>query len=262
MHKCHKLLNNLRKYILWAESVDYLENIHIFLVMVCRHSKQKGFSIMTYITKSNVADLNKFLRDREISEATQFNRHWDNYIKLGHVVNETCDRLELKNWSDKAVKSGIEAGKIDAYIGELFSGLTDTRAANDLRSACRYVVQNIDDAKAFRETPKKGGKARKFKNMRSFKQALQSWITENNREREREAAKTEAKTVEAEAVEAEAVEETAVPKITSEIQAVKLFELIDETERAGITWKQVMADFETLKRAAKKSENAAKAKAA
>ena len=212
--------------------------------------------LMSYITKENVANLNKFLRDRETSEATQFNKHWDNYIKLGHVVNETCDRLELKNWSDKAVKAGIEAGKIDAYIGELFAGLTDTRDANDLRSACRYVVQNIDDAKAFRETPKKGGKARKFKNMRSFKQALQSWITENNRERERQAAKVEAETVEA--VEAE----TVVPKITSEIQAVKLFQLIDETERAGIAWREVMKDFETLKRAAKKAANAEKAKAA
>jgi hypothetical protein len=68
---------------------------------------------------------------------------------------------------------------------------------------------------------------------------------------------------EAEAVEAEAeAVETTAPVITSEIQAVKLFALIDETEKAGITWKQVMADFETLKRAAKKSENAAKAKAA
>ena len=222
-------------------------------------------SPMSYLTESNVSDLNKFLRDREISEAKQFNKHWDNYIKLGHVVSETCDRLELKNWSDKAVNAGIEAGKIDAYIGELFSGLSDTRAANDLRSACRYVVQNIDDAEAFRATPKKGGNVRKFKNMRSFKQALQSWITENNREREREAVKAEAEAVEAEAeaveAEAEAVETTA-PEITSEIQAVKLFQLIDETEKAGITWKQVMADFETLKRAAKKSENAAKAKAA
>jgi hypothetical protein len=220
---------------------------------------------MTYLTETNVADLNKFLRDREISEATQFNKHWNNYIKLGHVVNETCDRLELKNWSDKAVNAGIESGKIDAYIGKLFSGLSDTRAANDLRSACRYVVQNIDDAEAFRATPKKGGKARKFKNMRSFKQALQSWITENNRERERETVKAEAEAVkaEAEAVEAEAeAVETTAPVITSEIQAIKLFTLIDETERAGITWKQVMADFETLKRAAKKSENAAKAKAA
>ena len=213
---------------------------------------------MSYLTESNVSDLNKFLRDREISEAKQFNKHWDNYIKLGHVVSETCDRLELKNWSDKAVNAGIEAGKIDAYIGELFSGLSDTRAANDLRSACRYVVQNIDDAEAFRATPKKGGNVRKFKNMRSFKQALQSWITENNREREREAVKAEAEAVEA---EAEAVETTA-PEITSEIQASKLFQLIDETEKAGIEWKQVMADFETLKRAAKKSENAAKAKAA
>ena len=222
-------------------------------------------SPMSYLTESNVSDLNKFLRDREISEAKQFNKHWDNYIKLGHVVNETCDRLELKNWSDKAVNAGIESGKIDAYIGKLFIGLTDTRAANDLRSACRYVVQNIDDAEAFRATPKKGGNVRKFKNMRSFKQALQSWITENNREREREAVKAEAEAVEAEAeaveAEAEAVETTA-PEITSEIQAVKLFQLIDETEKAGITWKQVMADFETLKRAAKKSENAAKAKAA
>lgn len=222
---------------------------------------------MSYITESNVADLNKFLRDRETSEAKQFNAHWDNYIKLGRVVNETCDRLDMKNWSDKAVKAGIEAGKIDAYIGELFAGLTDTRAANDLRSACRYVVQNIDDAEAFRATPKKGGKARKFKNMRSFKQALQSWITENNREREREAAKAEAaeaeavETVEAEAVEAEAVEETPAP-ITSETQAVKLYALIAETEKAGIEWKQVMADFEILKRAAKKAENAAKSKAA
>ena len=218
---------------------------------------------MTYLTESNVSDLNKFLRDREISEAKQFNTHWNNYIKLGHVVNETCDRLELKNWSDKAVDAGIEAGKIDAYVGKLFIGLTDTRAANDLRSACRYVVQNIDDAEAFRATPKKGGKARKFKNMRSFKQALQSWITENNRERERETAKNETETVETETetVETETVE-TSVPVITSEIQAVKLFQLIDETERAGIEWRQVMADFETLKRAAKKSENAAKAKAA
>jgi hypothetical protein len=220
---------------------------------------------MTYLTETNVTDLNKFLRDREIAEAKQFNKHWNNYIKLGHVVNETCDRLELKNWSDKAVNAGIESGKIDAYIGKLFIGLTDTRAANDLRSACRYVVQNIDDAEAFRATPKKGGKARKFKNMRSFKQALQSWITENNRERERQSANTETETVETETetveTETETVE-TSVPVITSEIQAVKLFALIDETERAGITWKQVMADFETLKRAAKKSENAAKAKAA
>ena len=220
-------------------------------------------SPMSYLTETNVSDLNKFLRDREISEAKQFNKHWNNYIKLGHVVNETCDRLELTNWSDKAVNAGIEAGKIDAYIGELFSGLSDTRAANDLRSACRYVVQNIDDAEAFRETPKKGGKARKFKNMRSFKQALQSWITENNRERERQSANTETETVETETVETETeTVETSVPVITSEIQAVKLFQLIDETEKAGITWKQVMADFETLKRAAKKSENAAKAKAA
>jgi len=221
---------------------------------------------MTYLTQNNVAELNKFLRDREASEAKQFNTHWKNYVKLGHVVNETCDRLEMKNWSDKAVKAGIEAGKIDAYIGGLFSGLTDTRAANDLRSACRYVVQNIDDAEAFRATPKKGGKARKFKNMRSFKQALQSWITENNREREREAAKAEAAEAEAETVEAEdeaaeAVAETPAP-ITSEIQAVKLLALIAETEAAGIEWKQVIADFETLKRAEKKAENAAKAKAA
>jgi len=219
---------------------------------------------MTYLTQNNVAELNKFLRDREASEAKQFNTHWKNYVKLGHVVNETCDRLEMKNWSDKAVKAGIEAGKIDAYIGGLFSGLTDTRAANDLRSACRYVVQNIDDAEAFRATPKKGGKARKFKNMRSFAQALRSWITENNREREREAAKAEAAEAEAEtveAVEAEAVAETPAP-ITSEIQAVKLLALIAETEAAGIEWKQVIADFETLKRAEKKAENAAKAKAA
>jgi len=221
---------------------------------------------MTYITKENVADLNKFLKDREISEAKQFNTHWKNYVKLGHVVNETCDRLDMKNWSDKAVKAGIEAGKIDAYVGELFSGLTDTRAANDLRSACRYVVQNIDDAEAFRATPKKGGKARKFKNMRSFKQALQSWITENNREREREAAKAEAAEAveteaEAEAEAAEAVAETPAP-ITSEIQAVKLLALIAETEAAGIEWKQVIADFETLKRAEKKAENAKKSKAA
>jgi len=217
---------------------------------------------MTYLTESNVAELNKFLRDREASEAKQFNAHWKNYVKLGHVVNETCDRLEMKNWSDKAVKAGIEAGKIDAYIGGLFSGLTDTRAANDLRSACRYVVQNMDDAEAFRATPKKGGKARRFKNMRSFKQALQSWITENNREREREAAKAEAAEAETvEAVEAEAVAETPAP-ITSEIQAVKLLALIAETEAAGIEWKQVIADFETLKRAEKKAENAAKAKAA
>lgn len=219
---------------------------------------------MTYITENNVADLNKFLRDREASEAKQFAAHWDNYIKLGHVVNETCDRLDMKNWSDKAVKAGIEAGKIDAYIGELFAGLTDTRAANDLRSACRYVVQNIDDAEAFRATPKKGGKARKFKNMRSFKQALQAWITENNREREREAVKAEAAEAEAEtveAVEAEAVAETPAP-ITSETQAVKLFALIAETEAAGIEWKKVMADFEILKRAEKKAANAAKVKAA
>jgi|DEB0MinimDraft_6_1074348.scaffolds.fasta_scaffold17619_2 hypothetical protein len=217
---------------------------------------------MTYLTENNVAELNKFLRDREASEAKQFNAHWKNYVKLGHVVNETCDRLEMKNWSDKAVKAGIEAGKIDAYIGGLFSGLTDTRAANDLRSACRYVVQNMDDAEAFRATPKKGGKARRFKNMRSFKQALQSWITENNREREREAAKAEAAEAETvEAVEAEAVAETPAP-ITSEIQAVKLLALIAETEAAGIEWKQVIADFETLKRAEKKAENAAKAKAA
>ena len=217
---------------------------------------------MTYLTQNNVAELNKFLRDREASEAKQFNAHWKNYVKLGHVVNETCDRLEMKNWSDKAVKAGIEAGKIDAYIGGLFSGLTDTRAANDLRSACRYVVQNMDDAEAFRATPKKGGKARRFKNMRSFKQALQSWITENNREREREAAKAEAAEAETvEAVEAEAVAETPAP-ITSEIQAVKLLALIAETEAAGIEWKQVIADFETLKRAEKKAENAAKAKAA
>ena len=219
---------------------------------------------MSYITENNVAELNKFLRNRETSQAKQFNAHWNNYVKLGHVVNETCDRLEMKNWSDKAVKAGIEAGKIDAYIGELFSGLTDTRGANDLRSACRYVVQNIDDAEAFRATPKKGGKARKFTNMRSFKQALQSWITENNREREREAVKAEAEaeTVEAvEAVEAEAVAETPAP-ITSEIQAVKLLALSAETEKAGIEWKQVIADFETLKRAEKKAENAAKAKAA
>ena len=215
---------------------------------------------MTYITENNVADLNKFLRDREASEAKQFNAHWDNYIKLGHVVNETCDRLDMKNWSDKAVKAGIEAGKIDAYIGELFAGLTDTRAANDLRSACRYVVQNIDDAEAFRATPKKGGKARKFKNMRSFKQALQAWITENNREREREAVKAEAETVEA--VEAEAVAGETPSPITSETQAVKLYALIAETEKAGIEWKQVMADFEILKRAEKKAANAAKVKAA
>lgn len=209
---------------------------------------------MTYLTKENVADLNKFLRDREDSEHKQFNRHWDNYIKLGNVVNETCDRLDMKNWSDKAVKAGIEAGKIDAYVGELFSGLTDNRGANDLRSACRYVVQNIDDAEAFRATTTKTGKARKFKNMRSFKQALHSWITENNRERDREAAK-------AEAAEAEAVAETPAP-ITSEIQAVKLLALIAETEAAGIEWKQVIADFETLKRAEIKTENAKKSKAA
>ena len=216
---------------------------------------------MTYLTENNVAELNKFLRDREASEAKQFNAHWKNYVKLGHVVNETCDRLEMKNWSDKAVKAGIEAGKIDAYIGGLFSGLTDTRAANDLRSACRYVVQNMDDAEAFRATPKKGGKARRFKNMRSFKQALQSWITENNREREREAVKAEAEAETVEAEAAEAVAETPAP-ITSEIQAVKLLALIAETEAAGIEWKQVIADFETLKRAEKKAENAAKAKAA
>jgi hypothetical protein len=111
---------------------------------------------MTYLTETNVSDLNKFLRDREISESAQFNKHWNNYIKLGHVVNETCDRLELKNWSDKAVNAGIESGKIDAYVGELFIGLTDTRAANDLRSACRYVVQNIDDAEAFAQPLKRG----------------------------------------------------------------------------------------------------------
>jgi hypothetical protein len=220
---------------------------------------------MTYLTETNVTDLNKFLRDREIAEAKQFNKHWNNYIKLGHVVNETCDRLELKNWSDKAVNAGIESGKIDAYIGKLFSGLTDTRAANDLRSACRYVVQNIDDAEAFRATPKKGGKARKFKNMRSFKQAFSHGLRKiivnvngNLRIAETETVETEAEAVEA---ETETVE-TSVPVITSEIQAVKLFALIDETEKAGIEWKQVMADFETLKRAAKKSENAAKAKAA
>jgi hypothetical protein len=62
-------------------------------------------------------------------------------------------------------------------------------------------------------------------------------------------------------VEAEAVEETPAP-ITSEIQAVKLFALIAETEAAGIEWKQVIADFETLKRAEKKAENAKKSKAA
>lgn len=221
---------------------------------------------MTYLTKENVADLNKFLRDREDSEHKQFNRHWDNYIKLGNVVNETCDRLDMKNWSDKAVKAGIEAGKIDAYVGELFSGLTDNRGANDLRSACRYVVQNIDDAEAFRATTTKTGKARKFKNMRSFKQALHSWITENNRERDREAAKAEAAEAEAvaetaEAEAAEAVAETPAP-ITSEIQAVKLLALIAETEAAGIEWKQVIADFETLKRAEIKTENAKKSKAA
>lgn len=215
---------------------------------------------MTYITQNNVAELNKFLRGREDSEHQQFNRHWDNYIKLGNVVNETCDRLDMKNWSDKAVKAGIEAGKIDDYVGELFSGLTDTRGANDLRSACRYVVQNIDDAEAFRATPKKGGKARKFKNMRSFKQALQAWITENNREREREAVKAEA--AEAETVETVEAEAEAETPITSETQAVKLFALIAETEAAGIEWKQVMADFEILKRAEKKAENAKKSKAA
>jgi hypothetical protein len=119
--------------------------------------------------------------------------------------------------------------------------------------------------KRFAQLRKKVVMFGKFKNMRSFKQALQSWITENNRERERETVKAEAEAVkaEAEAVEAEAeAVETTAPVITSEIQAIKLFTLIDETEKAGITWKQVMADFETLKRAAKKSENAAKAKAA
>ena len=154
MHKCHKLLKNLRKCILWEKVVVYLKYFSIFLSMAITPYQTEGVSTMSYLTKSNVSDLNKFLRDREASEAKQFNKHWDNYIKLGHVVSETCDRLELKNWSDKAVNAGIEAGKIDAYVGELFSGLSDTRAANDLRSACRYVVQNIDDAEAFRATPK------------------------------------------------------------------------------------------------------------
>ena len=131
------------------------------------------------ITIETIQTLNSFFKKQETSAATRFETSFENWRKLGEVIEEVITITGGKNWSDKAVKKAVEDGKLDNSALTLLANLTDIQARNTLRSDCLWLAQNIEDAELVIGQRKEKGK--KNTSLASLHKQVREWKKECDR---------------------------------------------------------------------------------
>tara|TARA_R110002012_G_scaffold285732_1_gene476953 strand:+ start:428 stop:1099 length:672 start_codon:yes stop_codon:yes gene_type:complete len=164
------------------------------------------FSV-SLVNKANIDAVNKTAKswagtdhDREIKRRPV-------YLEIGRLTVATLQALDMKNWSDKAVKNAVSEGKIDANAGRLLETVKDTVYRNTMRSDCVWLVMNPELVEAYEKFAAE--KKRKFSSLGSFKTSAKRWEKDNQRkERSRGGREETGDSEEAETEEAETKAET------------------------------------------------------
>ena len=166
---------------------------------------------ISIVTAEAVKSVNSTAKGWQSRDVTREAGRRPVYLEIGKLTLATMQAIGLLRWSDKAVLTGIEEGKLDAITATILETVTDITYRNYLRNRCVWLAKNPKLVEAFDKHVKETGK--KCATLGSYVTAAKNWDKENSRQERDRTATPESKAAEAKA-EAEAkAKATTLPSV-------------------------------------------------